>query len=276
MSSSNFKVTQGGDEQATKTAHVMWPRVSKIAPAMWHWNDFMRMLFPAWLMILAAGCSINGTPFSGDNAVSLADNNRVSPPLISQNNSARIRLSLFTDARVFDNPRKLGTGAEYVSGLSGKDILLDQEVAMAVANLMKQRLYDAGFPVRDAVGDAQFELNGVVKELTYNVKARDEITIAIQATLLDANSGKIIWSGLVTERNDRFACVAGNNKNDVANYLRKELAIVTAKITDAISASLVATHPELFKPIPGAQPVPGVTVLVAPPVTESPDRKSVV
>jgi hypothetical protein len=109
-----------------------------------------------------------------------------------------------------------------------------------------------------------FEVSGVIKELTLNIKNRDEISIAIETAVKDLSSGEVVWSGLVTEKNDRFAGVSGNNKDDVVAYFNKELKVASNKTVEAVSASLVAAKPELFNLTPGTKRIPGVTVYVAP------------
>jgi hypothetical protein len=74
----------------------------------------------------------------------------------------------------------------------------------------------------------------------------------------------VVWSGQVTEKNDRFAGVSGNNKEDVMAYLNRELKIASTKTVEAISSSLMASRPDLFNLTPGTKPIPGVTVYVAP------------
>ncbi len=206
-----------------------------------------------------------GNVFGGNGPVNVAERKKSNPnaPLLKY--AASIRINQYTDERKVENPRKIGTGAENVSGMSGKDIVLDEDVAVMVTNAMKTSLDEAGFQVSEAQGgNPQFELSGVVKELTYDVKARDEISITVENTLKEISTNKVVWSAIVTEKADRFAGVSGDNKNDVANYLRKELGIVSQKNTEAISASLMVVHPELFNLTPGTRAIPGVTVLVAP------------
>lgn len=239
---------------------------------------YLQRILVSFAVLSVVGCSGMSRPslggmFGGEggSAIHITENKKANPnaPLLKY--AASIRINRYTDARKMGNPRKIGTGAEYVSGTSGKDIVLDQDAATVVADAMKARLDDAGFQVSDAQdSNALFELSGVVKELTYDVKARDEVSIAIETTLKETGTGKVVWSGIVAEKNDRFAGVSGNNKNDVAMYLRKELGIVTEKTTAAISASLMAARPELFNLTPGTKTVPGVTVLVAPAVANTP------
>ena len=242
-------------------------------------KKLMQRIFLGFVAVSTVACSNISMPsmpsmgniLGGSDVVSVTEHkkNNSNGPLLKY--AASIRINLYTDARNTGNPRKIGTGAENVSGMSGKDIVLDQDVAALVAGAMKSNLDDAGFQVSEAqTGNVQFELSGIVKELTYDVKARDEISIAVETTLKEIATNKVIWSAIVTEKANRFAGVSGNNKDDITHYLRKELGIVSQKTTDAISATLMAVHPELFNLTPGTKPIPGVTVLVAPAVSPSP------
>ena len=233
-------------------------------------------IFLGLMTVFAAGCSMPEMPSAGgmfgsggDGSINIteSESKKANPnaPLLKY--AASIRISRYTDARKMGNPRKIGIGADRVFGMSGKDIVLSQDVAAVVANSMKTRLDDAGFQVSEAQnGNALFELSGEVKELTLNVKDRDEISISVETVLKDTSTGKVVWSGVVVEKNDRFAGVSGNTKKDVASYLHKELGVVAEKTTEAISASLMVVRPELFNLTPGTKAIPGVTVLVAPAV----------
>lgn len=233
-------------------------------------KQFLQRILLSLAAVSAAGCSDMSMPslggmFDGEVGIHVTESKKANPnaPLLKY--AASIRISRYADARKMDSPRKIGTGAENVSGMRGKDIVLDQDVATIVTNAMQARLDEAGFLVSEAQnGNALFELGGVVKELTYDVKARDEVSIAIETTLKEIKTGKVVWSGIVVEKNDRFAGVSGNDRNDVALYLSKELGVVTEKTTKAISESLMAARPELFNLTPGTKAIPGVTVLVAP------------
>lgn len=235
-------------------------------------KQFRQHISLSLLVMFAAGCSNMDMPalggmFGGEggNAVHVAESRKANPDAQLLKNAATIRVGRYTDARNVANPRKIGVGGEFVSGIRSRDIVLDQDVIAVVANAMKTSLDDAGFQVREAQDSAAlFELSGTVKELTYDVKARDEVSIAVESTLKEIGSGKVVWSGIVVEKKDRFAGVSGNNKNDVANYLRKELGVVTGKTTKAISDSLMAARPDLFSLTPGTKPIPGVTVQTAP------------
>jgi hypothetical protein len=160
----------------------------------------------------------------------------------------------------------LGVVSVRVMGMDSGDLLLDQEVANVATTSIKKRFDTEGFQVLDgtSAGNALFEVSGVIKELTLNVKERDQITIGVETTLKEVATGKVVWSGFVTEKDERFAGVSGDSKDDIINYLNKEMRVVSAKTVEAISASLMASRPELFNLTAGTKPIAGVTVYVAP------------
>lgn len=232
----------------------------------------------AVLLAAAAGCStvkgakdsVVGWVNGGDSAsgtISTASKKASvgsSGPLIKY--GATLRVNKYVDQRKLGDPRLLGTVEGRVKGVNGNQLLLDQEIANIVTVAIKKRFDTEGYQVLEgsSASNALFEVSGVVRELTLNVKNRDEISIALETTLTEVASGKVIWSGMVMEKNDRFAGVSGNSKDDVVAYMNKELGIVSNKTVEAISASLMASQPELFNLTPGTKPIPGVTVYVAP------------
>lgn len=191
----------------------------------------------------------------------------LSKPLPKNTNTAKyaatIRMAGYVDARNGMAPQKIGISTQRVIGISGKELVLDRAVTDLVAAAIKKRFDDAGFPVVEgASGNALYELSGVLNELTYNVKEQDEISIALETTLKEVATGKIVWSGTVVEKpKGRFAGISGNGKGDIAHYMMQELGVVTQKTYDAISAILMATRPDLFNLTPGTKPIAGVTVL---------------
>lgn len=241
-----------------------------------------RLLQHAALVVLlsaAAGCStvndakdsVVGWVNGGDSAsgtISTASAKKTpvgsSGPLIKY--GATLRVNKYVDQRKLSDPRLLGTAEGRVKGVNGKQLLLDQEIANIVTVAIKKRFDTEGYQVLEgsSASNALFEVSGVVRDLTLNVKNRDEISIALETTLTEVASGKVIWSGMVMEKNDRFAGVSGNSKDDVVAYMNKELGIVSNKTVEAISASLMASQPELFNLTPGTKAIPGVTVYVAP------------
>ncbi len=218
-----------------------------------------------FVAILASGCSSTGGASGSNGSISTKEITKpVGAPAAKY--AATIRLIPYMDARGVDNPRKIGVGGQNIQGLhapTGNDILLDQDVAPLVTNAMKQRLKDAGYQVVDD-GNAHFQMTGTVKELTYNIQARDEVAITVATELKDTATGNVLWSGVVVEKKGRFPGISGDDVSDVAAFLKIELGVVTQKTTDAISAILFAQRPELFNLSPGTKPIAGVTVTSGP------------
>jgi hypothetical protein len=221
----------------------------------------MQRALPGLLAVSVAACSATGSLF-GDNVISVAEHTAASPAAQAQKNAASIRLLPYRDARNVNNPYKMGISTQRIVGMSGPDIMVQPEVAVIVTSAIRSKLDDAGFQL--AASDALYELSGEVKALNYDVKARDEILIVVESTLKERATGTVVWSGNVTEKSDRFAGVSGNSKKDIANYLHEKVGVVAGKTAGAISASLMASRPDLFTLTQGARPVAGVSVLVAP------------
>jgi len=227
------------------------------------------------LLSAVAGCStvkdakdsVNGWFNGSDSTLSTTGKKAPSGssgPLLKY--GATLRVNKYVDQRKQGNPRLLGISTQRVRGVDGDQLLLDQEIANIVTVAIKKRFDGEGYQVLEGsnASNALFEVSGVIKDLTLNVKERDEINIAIETTLKEVATGKVVWSGLVMEKNDRFAGVSGNNKDDVVAYLNKELRVATNKMVEAVSSSLIASRPELFNLTAGTKPIPGVTVYVAP------------
>lgn len=238
-------------------------------------NPLSRRVALAVLLLAVAGCSsvkdakdsVSGWINGGDGALSVKDDKKTaggSGPALKY--AATLRVGKYVDQRKVGNPRLLGSATTRVRGVDGNQLLLDQEIATVVTTVIKKRFDAEGFQVLEGSGaaNALFEISGVIKELTLNVKNRDEISIAIETTVKEVASGEVVWSGMVTEKYDRFAGVSGNNKDDVVAFFNQELKVVSNKTVEAVSASLAAARPELFNLTAGTKRIPGVTVYVAP------------
>ncbi|MDD2913927.1 MAG: PEGA domain-containing protein [Gallionella sp.] len=209
-----------------------------------------------------------GNENSALNTTGKATAKESSGPLLKY--AATLRVNKYTDQRKVNNPRLLGITTQRVGGVNGEQLLLDQEIASVVTAAVKKRFDSEGYQVLEgsSADAALFEVSGVIKDLTLNVKERDEINIAIETTLKEVDTGKVVWSGLVMEKHNRFAGVSGNNKDDVVAYMNKGLRIVSTKTVEAISASLMAARSELFNLTPGTKAIPGVMVYVAPTIAK--------
>ena len=229
-------------------------------------NRFALYFISGAVGIVLAGCaSLFG------NEIHISETGKAGPDASKVKYLASVRIAGYVDGRNVGNSRKIGIHEEPVFGLSGKDIFLDRDVTDVVADFLSKRLDDKGIQVlgKDDA-NALFELSGVVKELRYDVKARDYVQIRLDTTLKEVATGKVIWAGEVEEKADRFAGVSGNTKGDIADYLKQEIGVVTGKTAEAVNSVLMATRPELFNLTPGTKVIPGVKVLVTPGVVLSP------
>jgi hypothetical protein len=219
-------------------------------------------LFSGLLIAGLVGCS---GMMDGSNEISIHESRQPSPETPAAKYAATIRIAGYTDERKLGDARRVGVAKARVVGLGGTEIRLDRDVAEVVADSVSKRLEDAGFRVLERDDkSALFELSGAVRDLSLDVRERDFISISVLTTLKEIASGKVVWSGEVVQKNDRFAGISGNSKKDIADYLQRELGVVSGKTADAISASLMASRSDLFNLMPGTKAIPGVTVFVAP------------
>lgn len=234
------------------------------------------------LSLSLAGCAgLFGAATDPGNEVRVREDSKPGPEARQEKYPIIIRLTGYADARGTDSPRRLGIATSRVIGMYGGDIMSDRDVADVVAASVARRLDEDGMQVLVGgdTSSAKFQLSGSVKELSINVKERDNVNIAVESTFTDLSSGKVIWSGVVVEKAERYAGVSGNSKKDIADYLRKELGIAMGKTSESILSVLMATRPDLFNMQTGGKPVSGVMVFgnvaaeVAPTATAAvPDR----
>jgi hypothetical protein len=220
-------------------------------------------LISAVLGFVFAGCA-NLT----SNEIHVGEAEKANPNAVKVSYPVSVRIAGYVDGRGVGNPRKIGVAEGRVLGMTGSELILDRDVTDVVDALLRRRLEDAGLqvlPKDDAT--ALFEVSGVIKELKYDVKARDKVSIKLETTLKEASTGKVVWAGEVEEKNERFAGVSGNTKGDIADYLKKEVMVATGKTAEAISSALAAAHPELFNAAASTKAIPGVNVFVTPGVS---------
>jgi len=223
-------------------------------------NRFALSLLAGAAVLVLGGCASLMS-----NEIHVSESEGPNPNASTVRYLASVRIAGYVDGRNVGNPRKIGISEERVFGMSGTDIILDRDVSDVVTASLRKCLDDTGIRVlaKDDAG-ALFELSGVIKELRYDVKVRDQVHIKLETTLKEVATGKVVWAGEVEQKDDRFAGVSGNTKNDIADYLKREVGVVTGKTAEAINSVLMATRPELFSLAPGTKVIPGVKVLVAP------------
>ena len=211
------------------------------------------------LLALLSGCAGMQEP---GNEIHLREDTTASPDARPQKYPVTVRLVGYADARAVSSPRRIGTLTARVLGMSGPDIMLDQDVATAVGAAMKKRLSDDGLQFVDD-DKAQFQLSGTVKVLVLDVKERDYLNLVIETSLTEVATGRVVWSGVVTEKKERFAGVSGNGKGDIAAFLKFGLKDASRKTSESILPVLMGTHPELFGSTLHAKVVPGVVTMPA-------------
>jgi hypothetical protein len=172
---------------------------------------------------------------------------------------------------------KIGDISAAVNDMLGTELHV-QDVPGTVTAAMAKQLGASGFQTvvsggKAAAGSTDFEVSGVIKEFSMNIAARDEVSIVVETTLRDGRTSGILWSGVVTEKADRFAGVAGNTRSSITRYLSDALAKVSARTRDAISESIMQTYPELFQQAASArQSAPGTGRLA---IATTPSRAKV-
>jgi hypothetical protein len=115
-------------------------------------------------------------------------------------------------------------------------------------------------------------MSGVVKAFSLMIAGRDERVIAVEATLREGRSGDVIWSGLVTEKDDRYAGVTGNSRETIIEYLGEGLTAFGGKLSAAVRDSLARSYPRSIAASQSgkAPSIPGVTTLHAPASRDEP------
>ncbi|MFA5370876.1 MAG: PEGA domain-containing protein [Sideroxydans sp.] len=220
---------------------------------------FRFVFAPLALVFVFTGCA--STTFEPGNELHVRLPDKPSPGAREQKYPVTVRVAPYTDGRSGVDPRQIGISTTRILGLFGKQIMLDREVANLVGEVMQKQLGDTGFQVlAPDTKNAQFQLNGSIKTLSIDIKERDYMNIVIESTLTEVASGKVIWSGMVAEKKDRFAGTSGNSKQDVADFLRHGLQVVSAKTSESLLSVLMATRPDLFGLNAAVKLVPGVTV----------------
>ncbi len=208
------------------------------------------------LLLILGGCASTQEP---GNAIYMHEDTKPAPGSREQKYPVTVRLAVYEDARDVSDSHRVGTATTRVLGMNSKEIMLDREVAELVGSTMKKKLSDDGLQfVEDS--KAQFQLSGVVKSLNIVIKERDYLNIAIESTLTETSSGRVIWSGVVAEKKERYAGVMGNSKGDVADFLKSGLKMISHKTSESILSVLKATRPELFGVAGIAKASSGVTV----------------
>ncbi|MBI5562115.1 MAG: PEGA domain-containing protein [Deltaproteobacteria bacterium] len=165
----------------------------------------------------------------------------------------------FTDARGEPGTRAIGRLSATVSDMNGARIVLDEDPAQLAARAFREEFRGAGYVVAagDAAKDADFALDGRVREFRLDIGARDEIAISIEASIIERETGRVVWSGVKTEGGSRFAGVMGNSRDTISNYISASLARVASGVINDAGPLIENTRPA-YRPAPAAPMAPTV------------------
>jgi hypothetical protein len=169
-------------------------------------------------------------------------------------------VSKFVDKRdlsksSFKDPRSIGKIEATVSDMTGDELTLSEDVTDVVANAYKKELAIAGFTLTDDIEKARYALDGQVREFRVDIGTRDDVAIEIASEFKDAQTGRQLWTGVGSERGDRFAGVMGNSRHTISNH-------IAASLQKTIRSSIAAAGAHLDGGKPAAIENPS---LAAPP-----------
>jgi hypothetical protein len=193
-------------------------------------------------------------------------------PLLRNGQTLSLSVTEFADARPAPRGRKIGDIKATVTNMHGSEMALDRDVTSVLSGAARGQLAADGFRLVGAAEPADFRLSGVVKAFSLTVAGRDERVIVVEATVREGKSGDVVWSGVITEKDDRYAGVTGNSRGTLIEYLGEGVAAFAAKISAATRDSLVKSYPRSIAAIQSrsVSTIPGVTTLHAPATRDDP------
>src|SRR3990170_1903256 len=190
-------------------------------------------------MLLLSGCA---------GPLSIAYRPGVIPDLSQAKGHPVILLKPYVDIREGVEPHYIGKVTEVVTDMNSDKILLDKEkkedVATFVTGAMRSHLTAAGFIVKDwsqvleDSNETDLILSGEVKRFRLDIGPRDEIDIEIASSLTSKKSGKVLWAGVVSEKDDKYAGVMGNSRKTIAGYISKSLRTAINKTLKEVNENI--------------------------------------
>ncbi|OIP13844.1 MAG: hypothetical protein AUK53_05895 [Betaproteobacteria bacterium CG2_30_59_46] len=187
-------------------------------------------------------------------------------PLLRNGQTLSLAVGDFTDARPGPIGRKIGDIKATVSNMHSSEMALDQDVTTVLSGAARGQLASDGFRLVGADYPADFRLSGVVKAFSLTVAGRDERVIAVEAMLREGRSGDVIWSGLISEKDDRYAGVTGNSRGSLIKYLGEGVSAFAGKVSAAVRDGLAKSYPRsiVVSQTRNIPTIPGITTLHAP------------
>ncbi|MBU1237649.1 MAG: PEGA domain-containing protein [Gammaproteobacteria bacterium] len=193
-------------------------------------------------------------------------------PLLRAGRPLRARVAAFTDARDAA-PREIGKIRSTVRDMHGTELLLDRDVGVLMAEATRAQFAADGMQLVGPDGEADFAVEGTVKSFSLDVAGRDERNIVVEVALRDAMTGKVQWAGAITDQDDRYAGVFGNNRASIVAYLEEGVANYNTRLSAALRENLPKVYPDAVESALPARHsvVPGVTTLQAPAPAAKPE-----
>ena len=237
------------------------------------------------LLVLLTGCSsisnMASTFGGGSEALEVALESRPGgQPLLRAGQPVRLLLSDVKDLRQSSNPRQIGRIKATVSDMHSTELLLDKDAAALTTSALRAQLTRDGFNLVPPGQPHDFELVAVIRSFELNVAGRDELNLAVEASLRASGSSDVIWAGVVSEKSDRFAGIMGNSRATITRYLGDGLANLVQKLGASVRGSLVQSYPQTLstssQPAPGTESASGVMTLTPASIREGVAMKAVI
>jgi hypothetical protein len=233
---------------------------------------FMKLLTTILFAALAllTGCSsvsnFAGSFGGGSDALEVPLESRPgSQSLLRAGQPVRLLLPDVKDLRHSSNPRQIGRIKATVSDMHSTELLLDKDAAALATSALRAQLTRDGFSLVPPGQPHDFELVAVIRSFELNVAGRDELNLAVEASLRAAGSSDVIWAGVVSEKSDRFAGIMGNSRATITRYLGDGLANLVQKIGASVRSGLLQSYPQTLstssQPAPGTEAATGVMTL---------------
>lgn len=133
-----------------------------------------------------------------------------------------------------DNPRLIGHIKTAVTDMTGAGLIIDTDVAALVTTAFRDEFAASGYTVKaGAAGvEGDFLLSGKVTAFALDIGPKDEIEITAEITVTETETGRVIWSGVKTEKAGRYAGVMGNSRETISGYISASLARVVRAVID--------------------------------------------
>ena len=199
----------------------------------------IRYALPLLLFIFISGCS--GAVKLNYKPGKIPDTSKVSKPLT-------ILLKPYVDSREGVAPNYAGDIKTTVYDIHSDKIIMEKGIANSVNEAIKTHLTVAGFtvtspsspPLEGVEGGGQVDIimGGEIKKFRLDIGGRDEIEIEISNQIISGKTGKTIWEGIVSEKDDRYAGSFGNSKKTISSYISRTLAKVINKTITEINTNI--------------------------------------